>query len=106
MVIGKAVSWASVQWHIAGPANIYAFALDVLHIPSVLTVPLLLVTWKVKVGCRGLVSYSWTMIQVFRWRSMQVNISKLPDQVVLEVTVSLAFPSRDLARVFNPPQLK
>ena len=58
MVIGKAFSWASVQRHIAGPAKIYAFALDMLRISAVLTNPLLLVTWKVKVGCRRLVSYS------------------------------------------------
>ena len=41
MVIGKAFSWGSVQRHIAGHANIYAFALDVLRIPAVLTIPLL-----------------------------------------------------------------
>ena len=64
MVIGKAFSWASVQRHIAGPAKIYAFALDVLRNPAVLTIPLLLlVTCMMKVGCRRMVSYSWTMIQ-------------------------------------------
>ena len=36
MVIGKVFLRASVQRHIAGPANIYAFALDVLRIPAVL----------------------------------------------------------------------
>ena len=83
MVIGKAFSWASVQRHIAGPAKIYAFALDVLRIPAALTIPLLLlVTWKGKVGWRRLVSYSWTMIQALWSRSMQIDISKLPDQMV------------------------
>ena len=73
IVIGKAFSWASVQRHIAGPAKIYAVSLDVLRIPAVITIPLLLVTCKVKVGCRRLVSYSWTMIQALCWRSMQIS---------------------------------
>ena len=107
MVNGKAFSWASVQRHIADPTKIYAFALDMLRIPAMLTIPLLLlVTWKVKVGCRRLVSYSWTMIQALWWRSMQIDISNLLDQMVPEVTVLCAFPLRDLVGVFNAPQFE